>query len=62
MIGDRLKDILAEKDMSVYELSKKSKISNSYLSELINNKKSNPSLKVIKTLSEALDIESNRLI
>lgn len=39
--------ILEEKNISLKELSADTKISESYLSELINNKKSNPTLDIL---------------
>ncbi len=50
-----IKDIREEKELSLYELSKNTNISYSYLFDLENNKKDNPSLKVMHKISLALE-------
>lgn len=43
--------------ITAYELSKKSGVSMTYCYRLLSGRMTNPSLKVIKQLSKALDIE-----
>lgn len=61
-IGEKIKNIADEKKISIYKIAKDSGVSNSYLSELINNKRKNPSIKIIKKISEALSEPVEKLI
>ena len=60
LIGDNIKAILDKK--SVYALAKKGQLSNSYLSEIIGNKKTNPSIETLQKISAALDVSIEELI
>lgn len=62
LIGDNIKAVLEKKSMSVYSLAKKAQLSNSYLSEIINNKKINPSIETIQKISGVLDVSIEDLI
>lgn len=61
-IGEKIKSIANEKDISIYRIAKDSGVSNSYLSELINNKRQNPSIEIIKKISKVLEIPLEKLI
>ncbi|MFT5871144.1 MAG: transcriptional regulator with XRE-family HTH domain [Clostridium sp.] len=61
-VGDNLKRILCEKEISAYKLAKDGRVSNSYLSEIINNEKTNPSIKIIIKISKALNVSINDLV
>lgn len=61
-VGDNIKRILIEKDISAYKLAKDGQVSNSYLSEIINNEKTNPSIDIIKKISRALNVSINELV
>ncbi|KNF09854.1 putative transcriptional regulator [Gottschalkia purinilytica] len=61
-IGERIKNIADKQKVSMYKISKDSGVSNSYLSELINNKRQNPSMKIVKKISEALKVPLEKLI
>lgn len=61
-IGEKIKNIAEEKNISIYKIAKNSGVSNSYLSELINNKRQNPSIDIIKKISEALSEPVEKLI
>ncbi len=56
MLNKKLKDLRRGKGLSVSELSAKSNVSVSYIYELENGTKKNPSLEVIKQLAAALDV------
>jgi XRE family transcriptional regulator, master regulator for biofilm formation len=62
LIGEKIKTLLEKKSMSVYALAKKGHLSNSYLSEIINNKKNNPSIETLQKISMALEIPIEELI
>jgi len=62
MIGDNLKEVLEERDMSQYRLAKISGISSSYICELIGGKYKNPTMEVLIALSKALGISVSKLI
>jgi len=61
-IGEKIKSIANEKDISIYRIAKDSGVSNSYLSELINNKRRNPSIEIIKKISKVLETPLEKLI
>lgn len=61
-VGDNIKRILIEQEISAYKLAKDGQISNSYLSEIINNGKTNPSIEIIKKISKALNVSINDLV
>ena len=51
-----IKGIRKKKGISIRELSKKTNISRSYLSELENNKKINPTLQSLLKIASALNV------
>lgn len=61
-IGINIVNILNEKNISVYKLAEESKVSNSYLSEIINGKKSNPSIKILKRIADVLGVSIEDLV
>jgi len=61
-VGDNIKQILSEKGISAYKLSKEGQVSNSYLSEIISNEKTNPSINILKKISKTLGVSVNDLI
>lgn len=60
--GKNLKHLMGDKHITSYELSILSKIPKGYISELVNEKKVNPSLDVICRLCRGLKISPNELI
>lgn len=52
----RIKEIREKKNITLYRLSKETGISRSYLTDLENNKKTNPSLETAYRISLALDV------
>jgi len=62
LIGDRISSLALQKGITPYRIAKDADISQSYLSELISNKRSNPSLAVLKKIATALGIPTEKLI
>lgn len=56
MIVFRIKQIRESKNITAYKLSKDTKISRSYLSELENNKNMNVSLNILITIANYLNV------
>lgn len=52
----RIKEIREKKNITLYRLSKETGISRSYLTDLENNKKTNPSLETAYKISLALNV------
>ena len=53
----QIKDIRKEKEISLKELSEKTKISYNYLLSLENGKKNNPSLNILTKIAKTLEVE-----
>ncbi|MFB1081798.1 helix-turn-helix domain-containing protein [Jeotgalibacillus sp. JSM ZJ347] len=62
MIGDKIKYLRLKKGYSVSLLASRSNVSKSYLSNLENNKKSNPSLFVLSKISTTLGVPVEYLV
>ncbi|TFE00017.1 helix-turn-helix domain-containing protein [Jeotgalibacillus sp. R-1-5s-1] len=62
MIGDKIKHLRTKKGYSVSGLAFKSNVSKSYLSNLENNKKSNPSLDILSKIANTLDVSVDYLV
>ncbi len=56
-----IRAIRKSKNITLYELSKKSNISRSYLIELESNKKTNPSLSILQKIADTLDVNVKEL-
>lgn len=57
----KIKKLRIEKNLSIYRLSKITKLSHSYLSELENNKVFNPSLATMYKIARSLDTSIDNL-
>lgn len=57
MVVFRIKEVREKKNITQYALSKKTKISRSFISELENNKKTNASLDLLFKIAEALEVD-----
>lgn len=57
-----IKRIRLEKGLSIYKLSQTTGINRSYLTQLENNKKFNPSLKTMYLIAHALDCKIDDLV
>lgn len=62
MLGDRIKKIRKEKDMSISELAEKAGVAKSYLSSIERNKQTNPSIQFMEKVSVALGVSVNDLL
>ena len=62
MIGDNIRTILESKSITPYKLSKISGVSNSYLSEILNGKKQNPSVKIVEQIATSLSVRIDELV
>lgn len=56
-----IKNIRERKNLTIYKLSKMTGINRSYLTQLENNKKFNPSLKTMYTIARALEVKVDDL-
>lgn len=54
-MGNKLKDKRKELKMSVYDVSEKSGLSTTYISNLENNNRANPSKDVMEKIAQALE-------
>lgn len=61
MIVFNIKKIREKKNISLYKLSQLTGISRTYLRDLENNKKTNPSLAILKSISNALEVNIKQL-
>ncbi|MBQ9658041.1 MAG: helix-turn-helix domain-containing protein [Clostridia bacterium] len=57
----RIKEVREKKNITLYKLSKLTGISRTYLTELENNKKTNPSLETMYKISLALNVSIRSL-
>lgn len=62
LIGDKIKQLREEKDMSISELAEKACVAKSYLSSIERNIQSNPSIQFIEKISNVLGVSINELI
>lgn len=56
-----IKNIRERKNLTIYKLSKMTGINRSYLTQLENNKKFNPSLKTMYAIAKVLDVKIDDL-
>lgn len=61
-IGDNIRRIAKNKQMTIYQVMKKSKVSMGYIYDLTNNKQSNPSANILRKISRALDVSVDELL
>lgn len=61
-IGDNIRKIAEEKNLSIYQVMKKSKVSMAYVYDLANNKQNNPSIAIIKKIAHALEVSIEDLV
>jgi transcriptional regulator with XRE-family HTH domain len=61
-IGDNIRKIAEYKQMTIYQVMKKSKVSIGYMYDLVNNKQSNPSLDILKKIARALEVSIDELV
>lgn len=61
-IGENIKRIAEKEGITMYRLSKESKVSSSYISEIVSNKRKNPSIDIIKKIAGVLNVTIDELI
>lgn len=59
MLGDKIKSIRLNKNISAKKLSESTGLTQAYLSMLENNKRKNPSTEVLQKIADALDVSVN---
>ncbi|MHA6252382.1 helix-turn-helix domain-containing protein [Oceanobacillus sp. CAU 1775] len=62
MLGERIKELRQEQDMTISDLAEKAGVAKSYLSSIERNKQTNPSIQFIEKVSEALGISMNDIL
>ncbi|MBD3108515.1 helix-turn-helix domain-containing protein [Bacillus sp. AGMB 02131] len=62
MIGDRVKRIRLERNLSMSELAEKAGVAKSYLSSLERNLQSNPSIQFLDKISAVLNVSVDSLL
>lgn len=60
-LGEIIKNYISEHDISVREFARKSNLSNTYISNIVNGSDKNPSLDVIGKISKAMGLSSQQL-
>ena len=58
----KIKDLMKEKNMSIYRLSKETGISDSLLGKLLNGKVENPRIQTVKQIAKALNVAINEIV
>ena len=56
MVGDRIRELRAQKNLTINELAQLSQISKSYISSIERGLQKNPSIKVLQKLAETLNV------
>lgn len=62
LLSENIKEILNKKNMSMYKLAKESDVSISYIWEIVQGRKKNPSITTIKKIALVLDTTVDELI
>ena len=58
----KIKDLMKEKNMSIYWLSKETGISDSLLGKILNGKVENPRIQTVKQIAKALNVAINEIV
>lgn len=61
-IGDSIRKIAENKNMSIYQVMKKSKVSTGQIYDIVNNKVTNPTIDTVKKIAKALEVPTSKLI
>jgi transcriptional regulator with XRE-family HTH domain len=62
VFGERIREIRKKQGMSLNKLSKESEVAQGYLSDLENNKTTNPSLETLNKISKSLGVSLSELV
>lgn len=58
----KIKDLMKEKNMSIYRLSKETGISDSLLGKILNGKVENPRIQTVKQIAKALNVTLDEIV
>ena len=58
----KIKDLMKEKNMSIYRLSKEPGISDSLLGKILNGKVENPRIQTVKQIAKALNVTIDEIV
>ena len=58
----KIKDLMKEKNMSIYRLSKETGISDSLLGKILNGKVENPRIQTVKQIAIALNVTIDEIV
>lgn len=58
----KIKDLMKEKNMSIYRLSKETGISDSLLGKILNGKVENPRIQTVKQIAKALYVTIDEIV
>ena len=58
----KIKDLMKEKNMSLYRLSKETGISDSLLGKILNGKVENPRIQTVKQIAKALNVTIDEIV
>lgn len=58
----KIKDLMKEKNMSIYRLSKETGISDSLLGKILNGKIENPRIQTVKQIAKALNVTIDEIV
>jgi|SRR5690625_435505 len=62
LIGEKIKQLRNEKDLSISELADRAGVAKSYLSSIERNIQSNPSIQFMEKISQVLGVTVNELL
>lgn len=58
----KIKDLMKEKNMSIYRRSKETGISDSLLGKILNGKVENPRIQTVKQIAKALNVTIDEIV
>lgn len=62
MLGEKIKKLRLEKNMTITQLAQKANIAKSYVSSIERNIKINPSIQILEKIAEVLDVSISHLL
>lgn len=62
MLGDNIKKIAESKNMTIYQVMKKSKVSAGQLYDIVNNKQTNPTVNTVRKIAKSLEVSVSELL
>lgn len=61
-LSENIKKIAKEKNVTMYRIAKDGELSMSYVWEIVQGKKMNPSIKIVKKIADVLDTTIDELM